>query len=208
MMYSYSSFIDNLGSCTVNFVSQTDMTMVFSSVTGQGGEEGAMGAMKKKKKEAPGVKEREKQQSLFVNQKFNCTGTLTQWIFAAKWENNDNRDRYPQLEVWRAQGAGSSIYNRIHSTTVSASSQSNNRIYFLTLENPLAVMSGDVLSVYQPEKKKSKMVVYFYEKDLESAQYYYKDKLRESLSQIDTDDEDIKSRREFPLVSAVIGSMH
>ena len=181
------------------------MTSLTSLVGGSGG--GAMGAMGKKKKKkqmmpGAGLKKRQKQQSLFTHQKFNCSGKVTEWIFAAEWGGDEMK--YPELQIWRPESPGSTVYNKIHSTTVTALSNSINFIYTHILNEPINVVSGDILGVYQPEGRKSKLALYFYETDDLAYQYYYKDKIDQSIDQLDVSNAK-DDKTEIPLVTAVIG---
>lgn len=198
------------GSCTTNVLSRTEIQSLLSGVTGQHssgddslkkrGVSGAKGK-KKKKKEMNNLKETDKQQSLLVNQKINCTGQLTKWIFAAKWQNN-KRD-LPELQVWRlASGADSTTYNKIHSTTVNVNSENTEKIYEFTLPTPIDVIAGDVLSVFQPKKKDSKLIVYFHEGGETDKYTYYLEKTDNSIGTVDI--QNTKDEVAKPLVTAII----
>ncbi len=190
------------GSCTINFV---PMNVLISLSATEQGAGGAMGKMKKKMMMPfDGFPKRKKQQSLFTYQMFNCTGKVTQWIFAAAWKNGGDKTQYPELQIWRPQSPGSTIYNKISSTRVTALSDTTNSIYTHDLSVPLDVINGDILGAYQPDDRKSRLVLYFQgtsNDDIDSC--YYKDKIDESMSQFDVTN--AKSRMERPLITAIIG---
>ena len=72
------------------------------------------------------------------------------------------RDKYPSIEVWYKNSAGSR-YKRNHSIMIELSSDNftTNGIYHYVLSEPIYASSGYMLGVYQP--KNSKSVVRFYE---------------------------------------------
>lgn len=183
-------------------MSREEIQNVLSAgVTGQHADpmkRNVFGAMKKK--ETNGLKETNKQQSLFIHQMFNCTGQLTRWIFAAKWQNN--KRSLPELQIWRAVNVGSTVYKKINSTQVNMHSKNNQQIYDFTLPTPIDVMAGDVLSVYQPSKKDSKLVVYFHEGGEEDKYTYYHEKADSSMNSMDTSTHDTRVAK--PLVTALI----
>lgn len=164
-----------------------------------------MGGKKKKKDEIAGLQTaKDKQQSLFVHQRFNCSGQLTSWIFAAEWDDGDRRTQFPELQIWRRESTGSSTYTKVSGTTAAVTSQRLSFVYTYSLDNPLTVSAGDVLCVYQPERGKSKLQLYFYESEEPVNEYFYEDKIKQSIESIDIDD--AKSKRQLPLVTAVIGN--
>ena len=65
-----------------------------------------------------------KQQSLFPDITFNCTGILTRWIFTAGWE--DYTQAYTEL-----QRETESMYDKVGGTTVQfgADGQSSTEVY-------------------------------------------------------------------------------
>ena len=167
-----------------------------------------MGGKKKKEEDNdPRLREREKQQSLFAHQEFNCSGKLTGWKFAAKWEK-DNNAQLPELQVWRPVDDSTTLYNKVLSVTVNTIARSINSVYTYDLsDSPFDIHRGDVLGVFQPEKKKSKIIVYLQDSEEDIHSYYYKDKTKVSLSQMDINGDGIKNRNEKPLVTAIIGEL-
>ncbi len=162
----------------------------------------------KKKEEGNGLRLREKQQSLFVHQEFNCSGKLTGWKFAAKWENDD-KSQFPELQVWRLVDGSTTSYSKVLSVTATTIARSINSVYTYDLgDSAFDIHRGDVLGVFQPEKRKSRLIVYLQESEEDIYSYYYKDKTKVSLAQMDINGGGIKSNRnEKPFVTAVIGEL-
>lgn len=184
------------GSCTVDFVSYTKMVTLVT------GADGAAGAMKKKPKKniiPEGMVIKDKMQSLYVYNWFNCSGNLTQWRFAAQW--NDNKNLYPELQIWRQSGNG---YHKIASSIpYSITRKSATGIYIVNVDPPIQVANHDILGVFQPDKMKSSLVLYLY-KHTEDYYYYCKDKINGAMNYVD-DISQLKVKHEYPMVTAVVG---
>ena len=167
-----------------------------------------MGGKKKKEEENDlRLRERKEQQSLFVHQEFNCSGKLTGWKFAAKWENDKKKKQFPELQVWRLDDGSTTMYNRVLSVTVNAIAENINSVYTYDLSaSPFDIHRGDVLGVFQPEKKKGKIIVYLQDSE-EDIHYYYYNETKVSLTQMNISGNEIQNRNEKPLVTAIIGEL-
>lgn len=76
-------------------------------------------------------------------------------------------------------------------------------VYSINLDPPIRVQYGDVIGVFQPEKKKSSMEMYLY-KTVINYDYYFIDKLDDAKSTVYSSEVKVKED-EFPLITAVIG---
>ena len=182
-------------SCTVDFIPRNS---ILNALTSGGGPQGAMG-MKKKKNEML-TQARHEQQSIFTNQHFNCTGMLTEWIFAGRW--NDRNEGFPQLQIWRLTESSSNTYTNIANSTVVVPTKLASQIYSYIPDPPLNVLNGDVVGIHQPEGRKSKLTIYFYHS---ANLFYYKDKIKEPLHQLSINDNNILTADSLPMISVVIG---
>ena len=186
--------------CAVNFVTYQQLVTL---VTGNLGPSGAMKKKKKKNETPEGMVTFDRQQSLFVYNWFNCTGNLTRLTFGAHW--NGLKTLYPEFQLWRASTSNSYIYNKVATYTPDTiTGSSANKMYTVDLNPPLEVLSGDTLGIYQPEKPKSTLVLYLYE-HTQDYHYYFKDRMNEAMSSIDTTE--LKMKQQYPMVTAVIGKI-
>ena len=102
------------------------------------------------------TKEFDDQQLLFPSFSFMCNGSIVKWIFRAeKWNSGCNE--FPELQVWRP--AEGSTYEKVNSTQVTVTDESESEVYEYSLEVPLLVQPGDVLGLLQPDKGVSRLRV-------------------------------------------------
>ena len=166
---------------------------------GSTGNQGAVGQKKHKKNlPIPNMTTRDHQQSLFHLLWFNCTGNITQWTFGAKW--NGPKPQYPELQIWRNYVT---YYSKVASSLLQITTEQANSVYTYNVIPPLQVRYGDVLGLHQPDHKKSTLEVYLYDDD--GYDYYYDDKALNPMSVFNIHGPGIKLRRDYPMVTAVIG---
>ena len=166
---------------------------------GSTGNQGAVGQKKHKKNlSIPNMTTRDHQQSLFHLLWFNCTGNITQWTFGAKW--NGPKPQYPELQIWRNYVT---YYSKVASSLLQITTEQANSVYTYNVIPPLQVHYGDVLGLHQPDHKKSTLEVYLYDDD--GYDYYYDDKALNPMSVFNIHGPGIKLRRDYPMVTAVIG---
>lgn len=163
---------------------------------------GANGQMRRKEPDPPGMYTIDKQQSIFIFQKVNCTGNLTEWIFAAKWYGT--KEKFPELQVWRKQSEG--YYIKIaYSSPSSILSQSSNNLYTYQPNPPLQVQSGDVLGIHEPDRIKASFTIYLYSLSVPNS-YYYRSNVIEPQDTFDVNTMmGVREGQHYPLLSAVIG---
>ena len=183
--------------CTVNFLSRDN---IISLATGGGGGGGAVGQMKKKKPNHMITKGR--QQLLFQYSWFNCSGSITQWIFSAKY-NGRNKQFHPEIQVWRPSVSSSGSFWKVSGTTIQVTGEETSRIYTYNLATPLSVSTGDRLGFYQPDKKKSSIEIYIFDNVPDDYVYYAVEGVNDPLDHITISD--AREKQGVPVISAVIG---
>jgi ephrin-B len=87
--------------------------------------------------------------------RFTCDGMITKWIVGADWANHKNL--YPELQVWRSSGNGT--YRKINGTLidVDSSTESKQRVYEYNNFPPIPFQAGDILGVFMPQSRDSKL---------------------------------------------------
>lgn len=91
-----------------------------------------------------------REQRLFPNMEFTCSGNITQWTFVARDTGIEQTTYHPSLQIWR-QVDQNSYTNPVHTSLfVSYESKERDNVHVLTLEPPLRVEEGDILGIYQP----------------------------------------------------------
>ena len=73
------------------------------------------------------LRNRDQQQRIIPSIAFRCNGSITKWIVAAKWEDGGGRNYFPELQIWRFFGR--SVYGKINSSTLSATTNNSNSVY-------------------------------------------------------------------------------
>ena len=103
---------------------------------------------------------------LIPNVNFTCNGTITSLLIGATYRTGGrDRDRYPEVQVWRINPEGT-LYTRQGSGEIrlAEGAFSPDGVLQYNLTTPISFQSGDVLGVYQPEESYS-IVTLFYSSD-------------------------------------------
>ena len=114
-------------------------------------------------------KNRDQQQRIIPSINFTCSGSITKWIVAAKWENGGEHIYFPELQIWRA---GTIAYRKVGAITISAASEDGSNVYEYVPSSPLPFQEGDFLGIFQPDKDTSKLRAYYIDK-IGPPNYYY-----------------------------------
>ena len=79
---------------------------------------------------------------------FNCTGTITKWIFRAE-ETGNNDELFPKISTWREIGFTQSTtdFIRISRSGSAGELTGNGPVYEYVLQEPVAVREGDILGI-------------------------------------------------------------
>ena len=79
---------------------------------------------------------------------FNCTGTITRWIFRAE-ETGNNDELFPKISTWREIGFTQSTtdFIRISRSGSAGELTGNGPVYEYVLQEPVAVQEGDILGI-------------------------------------------------------------
>lgn len=109
-------------------------------------------------------KQRNNQQKVFPDIKFTCNGTIRKWIFVAREQDGMNRSRSPQFEIWTT--ADQHLFERqsvseAGAATVGRVSGEPGGPFFLyeyDLNQPLPFNAGNVLGIYQPRGRESRLL--------------------------------------------------
>lgn len=169
---------------TTGFASSNDMQELFGSTSG------AVGNKRRHhqpRKPSPGPQDdflqHYGQQVLFPDLSFNCSGLLTEWIFAASYRGGPSRNALPELHVWRRSSVNSEVYGLVHSTTAEFDTESHTMytLYNDSLLVPLPIEAGDILGIYQPSERKSRLSIVYSRSGARTRNYY-----KESNTHLDT----------------------
>ena len=88
-------------------------------------------------------------QLIFPSIRFTCSGEVVKWIMAGKWNNQEDRDEFPELQIWRS--SGDSTYLKEGSTVISSvTSEEDDGMYEFPVAPPLPFQPGDILGLRQP----------------------------------------------------------
>ena len=79
---------------------------------------------------------------------FNCTATITKWIFRAE-ETGNNDELFPKISTWREIGFTQSTtdFIRISRSGSAGELTGNGPVYEYVLQEPVAVQEGDILGI-------------------------------------------------------------
>ena len=79
---------------------------------------------------------------------FNCTGTITKWIFRAERIGNNN-ELFPKISTWREIGFTQSTtdFARISCSGSAEELTGNGPVYEYVLQEPVEVQEGDILGI-------------------------------------------------------------
>ena len=107
---------------------------------------------------------------LLTEYQFNCSSTtITSVIVGGDLRTpNNNRQLFPNVQVWRRQGDDPVRYNRYYfiadskrTIYYSTNNVSTNGVFEYPLDPPIKVQSGDILVVSQPPQENSIFRVYY-----------------------------------------------
>ena len=104
------------------------------------------------------AKLRSKQQRVFPDINFTCSGNLTKWIVGGEVGNSVGAE----LQIWRKNDGSVSDYTRVGYSVLQASDPDNDDVYEYTPNPPLEFQEGDILGVYQ-RGGNNRMRVYYQE---------------------------------------------
>ena len=85
------------------------------------------------------IKER---QYIYPDMKFTCNGTITKWIYGAKFKAS----RTAELQIWRTTTTG---YMKVNSIAVNANPSNDNNVY--ESNSNMEFQEGDVLGIRIPK---------------------------------------------------------
>ena len=138
--------------------------------------------------------------------KFTCDGMITKWIVGADWVGRDSF--YPELQVWR--NIGNDVYQKRNGTFITIPSVSSNRIYEYDNFSPIPFQAGDILGVFLPRNRDTRLRLLSETKD-SPTNYYLNTANSASESPFDTIDiqstQSLRSQAYHPLVSVEIGKI-
>ena len=97
--------------------------------------------------------QRHRRQQITPDINFTCDGMITKWIVGAGWDSSDSL--YPELQVWR--NIGNDVYQKINGTFINITTESSNRIYEFDNFSPIPFLPGDILGVFIPRNRDSKL---------------------------------------------------
>ena len=107
-----------------------------------------------------GVVNRDKQQRIVPHINFTCDGAITKWIVAGKWNGGGNHNWYPDLQIWRSNGAN--MFTKLGNTTLRVEGGSDTVTYYeYSPATPLDFQVGDVLGIFLPDGGRNRLRVYF-----------------------------------------------
>ena len=84
---------------------------------------------------------------------FTCDGMITKWIVGANWDSSDSL--YPELQVWR--NIGNDMYQKINGTFITTQTENSNRIYEYDNFSPIPFQAGDILGVFLPRDRDTRL---------------------------------------------------
>ena len=138
-------------------------------------------------------------QMIFPDITFTCDGDVVKWIMAGKW-NNDPRNQFPELQIWRL--SQDTTYTKQNGTSITADNKEEDDIYEYTLTTPLSFQSGDILGILQPDKDDSKLQVR-YDDGGDSVYYHTGADVNNDIFDISANG--VTTETDIPLVTVVIG---
>ena len=124
-------------------------------------------------------KNRDQQQRIIPSISFTCSGSITKWIVAAKWENGGGHTYFPELQIWRP---GTILHRKVGASTLSAASENGSNVYEYVPSSPLPFQEGDFLGIFQPDKDTSRLRAYYVDKIGPPNYYYDPDSLNQDVN--------------------------
>ena len=142
-------------------------------------------------------------QLIFPSITFTCSGEVVKWKMAGKWNDEGNRDQFPELQIWRS--SGDSIYQKQNSTVISMTSQEDNDVYEFSVAPPLPFQPGDILGLRQPRDGVSRLQVGY---DNGGDSVYYGTGANQNNDVFDISGSGVTTSTDIPLVTVEIGKLH
>ena len=138
--------------------------------------------------------------------KFTCDGIITKWIVGANWNNGDNI-LYPELQIWRS--SGNDVYQKINGTFIVVENANIRKVYEYDDFPPISFQAGDILGVFIPRNKDSKLRLRR-ESGSGPTNYYIRTADSDTVSPYDSidlqqDTPQVSSSEYHPLVTVEIG---
>ena len=97
-------------------------------------------------------------QLIIPNMTFTSSGSVVRWTFVARYRASATQ--YPELQVWRENTTGT--YVKVNNTSNMEPAQTPYlNVYEYVLDSPLQVLAGDVLGIYQPSNRNSRLQLSF-----------------------------------------------
>ena len=128
-------------------------------------------------------------QYIYPDMKFTCNGTVTKWIYGAKFKAS----RTAELQIWHKTTTG---YMKVNSSTVNANLSNDNNVY--ESNSNMEFQEGDIFGIHIP-----KMNLELYQlKDSGPVNHYLSTK--SALKEITSNETLASNENGFPLVTAEI----
>ena len=97
-------------------------------------------------------------QLIISNMTFTSSGSVVRWTFVAQY--NASATQYPELQVWRENTTDK--YVKVGNTSNMEPNQTAYlNVYEYVLDPHLQVLAGDVLGIYQPSNRNSRVQLLF-----------------------------------------------
>ena len=104
------------------------------------------------------VTTRKREQRIFPDINFTCSGNLTKWIVGGEI----GKPVGAELQIWRRNHVGENNYTKVGSSVLQANDSDNDHVYEYIPNPPLEFQEGDILGVYQ-RAGEDRMRVYYQE---------------------------------------------
>ena len=143
------------------------------------------------------------QQLIFPSITFTCSGEVVKWIMAGRWNNQNNQDEFPELQIWRS--SGDSTYHKQNSTVISVTSQEDDDVYEFPVAPPLPFQPGDILGLRQPRGGDSRLQVRY---DNGGDSVYYGTRANQNNDIFDISGSGVDTSTDIPLVTVEIGKLY
>ena len=85
-------------------------------------------------------------QLIFPDIRFTCSGEVVKWIMGGKWNSIEDRNSYPELQIWRP--SGDTTFSKEQNTTIMPMSHEGDHVYEFPVEPPLPFQPGDSTLLY------------------------------------------------------------
>ena len=100
---------------------------------------------------------RDSRQVLIPDINFRCDGTITKWVFGARYGGNSKA--YTELQIWRRSSPTDNTYTKVDGTTIMVGAENRSQVYEYLLDTPLAFQEGDIFGYFQPTRNISEINV-------------------------------------------------